>query len=335
MRAVVFTGAGGNEVVRLEQRPDLAPGTEDVLVRVGFAGLNPADLAQRAGRYPAPPGSPADVPGIEVAGTVEACGERVTAWRPGDRVFGLVAGGGLADQVVVHERCVTRVPDALDERAAAAVPEAFVTAHDAVCSQAALRPGETLLVHGASGGVGSAAVQIGLSLGARVLGGARSDDGAEFIGELGAEPVADESFADRVRELTGGRGADVVLELVGASHFPANLDALAEKGRIVVVGIGSGAEIGLHLFSLMRKRATIRGTVLRARPLEEKALAVRAFEREVVPALASGRMRAVVESVFPADRVTDAFDRLEGSGKRGKVLVQFSQGAVPAGSAGR
>lgn len=324
MKAVVFTGAGGNEVVSLEERTAPIAGSEDVLVRVAFAGLNPADVAQRAGRYPAPPGSPPDVPGIEVAGTVEACGDRVLAWKPGDRVFGLVGGGGLAELVAVHERCVARVPDAIGERAAAAVPEAFVTAHDAICTQAGLRPGETLLVHGAAGGVGSAAVQIGVSMGANVLGVVRSDEAAAFVRELGATPVADDGFAGAVHELTGGRGADVVLELVGASHFPANLDALAEKGRIVVVGTGSGAEIGLQLFWLMRKRASIRGTVLRARTLEEKALAVRAFEREVVPALASGRMRPVVDSVFPAERVTDAFERLEGSGKRGKVLVQFS-----------
>jgi putative PIG3 family NAD(P)H quinone oxidoreductase len=323
MRAVVFTGSGGNEVVRLEERADPVPGTQDVLVRVEYAGLNPADLAQRAGRYPAPPGSPPDIPGIEVAGTVEACGSGVFEWKPGDRVFGLVGGGGLADRVVAHARCVTAVPANLDEQSAAAVPEAFVTAHDAVRSQAGLAPGETLLVHGAGGGVGSAAVQIGVSLGANVLGTVRSDEAAALVSELGGTPVRDEGFADAVLDLTGGAGADVVLELVGASHFPANLDALAEKGRLVVVGVGAGAEIQLHLFALMRKRATIRGTVLRARTLEEKALAVRAFEREVVPALASGRMRAVLDSVFPAERVADAFDRLETPGKRGKVLLEL------------
>src|SRR5215211_5330913 len=151
VRAVVFTGAGGNEVVRVEERPDPAPGTSDVLVAVRYAGLNPADTMQRAGRYPAPPGNPPDIPGLEVAGTVAACGDAVRDWKPGDRVFGLVGGGGLASRVVVHERCVTRVPETLDEQAAAAVPEAFVTAHDAIRTQAALAPGEVLLVHGAAG----------------------------------------------------------------------------------------------------------------------------------------------------------------------------------------
>jgi NADPH2:quinone reductase len=324
VRCVVFTGAGGNEVVRLEERPDPVPGTQDVLVRVRYAGLNPADTAQRAGRYPAPPGSPADVPGLEVAGTVEACGDGVTAWEPGDRVFGLVGGGGLAGRVCVHERCVTRVPDALDERAAAAVPEAFITAHDAVSTQAGLRPGEVLLVHGAAGGVGSAACQIGVFMGARVVGTVRSEEAGAAVTELGAEAIEDEGFAATVLEHTGRRGADVVLELVGAPHFPGNLEALARKGRIVVVGVGAGHEIALPLLAMMGKRATLKGTVLRARQLEEKGTAVRAFEREVVPALASGRMRPLVDSVFPADEIHAAFNRLDGRGKVGKILVEFS-----------
>jgi putative PIG3 family NAD(P)H quinone oxidoreductase len=318
MRAVVFAGAGGNEVVRLEERLDPVPGPDEVLVGVRFAGLNPADTLQRAGRYPAPTGSPPDVPGLEVAGTVAACGERVAAWTPGDRVFGLVGGGGLADRVAVHERAVARVPDRLTDEAAAAVPEAFITAHDAVVTQAGLRPGETLLVHGAAGGVGSAAVQIGLCHGARVVAVVRSDAAAKVVAALGAEVVRDDRFADAF-----GGAADVILELVGAPHFPANLEVLAPKGRIVVVGVGAGQEIDLPLLVLMQKRATIRGTVLRARPLEEKGTVVRSFEREVVPFLAAGRMRPLVDSVYPADRVTEAFDRLESSGKLGKVLLDF------------
>jgi NADPH2:quinone reductase len=323
VRAVVFTGAGGNEVVRVEERPDPVPSGEEVLVRARFAALNPADLIQRAGSYPAPPGSPADIPGLEVTGVVEACGERVSAWRRGDRVFGLVGGGGLADRVLVHERCLARVPDRLDGREAAAVPEAFITAHDAVRSQAGLTPGETLLVHCAAGGVGTAAVQIGLVTGARVLGVVRSDRAAEAVRELGGEPIENESFARRVAEATDGRGADVVLELLGAPHFEDDLEALALRGRVVVVGVGGGHEATIQLRKLMQKRAVVRGTVLRPRPLEEKAAAVRAFEREVIPALEDGRMRPLVDSVFPAVEVTDAFDRLAGSGKVGKVLIEF------------
>jgi NADPH:quinone reductase len=318
VRAVIFTGAGGNEVVSVEERPDPSPGPEDVVVHVSYAGLNPADLVQRAGNYPAQPGSPPDVPGLEVAGTVESCGERVSAWEQGDRVFGLVGGGGLADRVLVHERCVTRVPDALDEQGAAAVPEAFVTAHDAVFTQAGLRPGETLLVHGASGGVGTAAVQLGVMAGARVVATVRSPNVEEAVAALGAEIVRDEDFRGGV-----SLSADVILELVGGTHFPANLDALARRGRIVIVSVAGGNEIELPLLALMQKRATIAGTVLRSRPLEEKAAAIRGFEREVVPGFESGRLRPIVDTVYPAADVTAAFDRLEERGKLGKVLLDF------------
>ena len=324
MRAVVFTGGGGNEVIELEERPDPVPGSEELLVRVTHAGINPADLSQREGSYPAPPGSPQDVPGLEVAGTVEACGAQVLGWKPGDRVFGLVGGGGLADCVVVHNRCVSAVPDSLDDPAAAAVPEAFITAHDAIRSQAALSMGDVLLVHGAAGGVGSAAVQIGVATGARVLGTVRSESSAGLVRELGGEPIEDEDFADAVLEATGGRGANVIIELVGAPHFPGNLRAVAMLGRIVIVGLGAGAEVSLVLRQLMARRASIRGTMLRARPLEEKALAVRAFEREVLPHLASGRMRPVIDSVVPYERTVEAFERMAASGKRGKVLIHFT-----------
>jgi NADPH:quinone reductase len=323
VKAVVFTGAGGNEVVRVEERPDPVPYGEEVVVRARFAALNPADLVQRAGSYPAPPGSPPDIPGLEVTGVVEACGERSTAWRRGDRVFGLVGGGGLAERVLVHERCLARVPERLDDQEAASVPEAFITAHDAVRTRAGLSPGETLLIHGAAGGVGSAAVQVGLFTGARVLGVVRSDRAAEAVRELGAEAIDAESFVRGVGEATDGRGVDVVLELVGAPHFEGDLDALAPRGRIVIVGVGGGQEATIPLLRLMQKRAAVYGTVLRPRPLEEKAAAVRAFEREVLPALEAGRMRPLVDSVFPAAQVTDAFDRLAGRGKVGKVLIEF------------
>ena len=323
MRAVVFSGAGGNEVVSLDNRPDPVPEGAETLVAVRFAGVNPADVQQREGRYPAPPGVPADVPGLEVAGVVTAVGRGCTAWSPGDRVLGLVAGGGLADRVVVHERCLTRSPDALDDKQAAAVPEAFMTAHDAVLTQAGLRPGEVLLVHGAAGGVGTAAVQIGLASGARVLGIVRSAAAADVVRGLGAEPLADEGFAEAVLAATERRGADVILELIGAPHFPANFEAVATAGRIMVVGVGAGTAAQLPLLRLMQKRATIRGTVLRARPLEEKAAVVRAFEREVVPLIAAGRITPLIDGVFAAEQVMDAFDRVVGRGKAGKVLLDF------------
>src|SRR5581483_2442558 len=258
------------------------------------------------------------VPGLEVAGTVIACGEAVLAWKEGDRVFGLVGGGGLADRVVVHERHVTRVPDRLNEEEEAAAPEIFITAHDAIRTQAGLRPGDVLLVNGANGGVGTAGVQVGLCAGARVLANARSQDARERLGELGAEPVSPDDFVERAR---AAGGADVVLELVGTPNLAGNLEALAPKGRIVIVGTGAGAEGEISLRALMVKRARLFGTVLRARPLEEKAAAVRAFEHEVVPFLADGRARAIVDRVFPAEDAAEAFDHMEQPGKFGKVLL--------------
>jgi putative PIG3 family NAD(P)H quinone oxidoreductase len=314
----VFSGAGGHEVMRLEERPDPRPGSEELLVAARFAGVNSADLAQRMGAYPAPPGAPQDIPGLEVAGVVVAVGAAVRGFRRGDRVFGLVGGGGLADRVVVHERHVTRVPDELSDEHAAAVPEAFITAHDAIVTRGGLGLGDLLLVHGANGGVGSAAVQIGGAAGARVLASARSAH--EELAALGAQPVAPEDAVAAAQSLGG---ADVVLELVGAPNLPGDLDALAPKGRIVVVGTAAGADAELSLRALMGKRAAIHGTVLRARSLEEKAAAVQRFAHEVVPHLRTGRLRAIVAAVFPAEQAREAFDRMAGSGKFGKVLLSF------------
>jgi NADPH:quinone reductase-like Zn-dependent oxidoreductase len=311
MIAVTYTGAGGPEVVSFTERPDPQPGSHDVVIRATHAGLNPADLAQRAGRYPAPAGSPQDIPGLEVSGTVIACGPAVTAWKEGDRVFGIVGGGGLADTVCAHERHVARIPDSLDDRSAAAVPEAFITAHDAVFTRAGLRMGETLLVNGATGGVGTAGVQLGAAVGARVLANARSHHDA--LAELGAVPTA----------LDDATGVDVVLELVGAFNLAGSLDALAPLGRVIVVGTGAGAETEISLRALMGKRATVMGTMLRARPLEQKAAAVQAFAHQVLPLLDSGRVRPLVDRVFPAADAVAAFDHLAAPGKLGKVLLEF------------
>jgi len=312
MIAVTFHGAGGPEVMAVDERPDPVPQSSDVLVRATHAALNPADVAQRAGNYPAPPGSPADIPGLEVAGTVIACGEAVTAWRAGDRVFGLVGGGGLSDTVAVHERHVARIPDDLTDREAAAVPEAFITAHDAVFTRAGLALGETLLVNGASGGVGTAAVQLGVAAGARVLANTRSH--REALTDMGAEPCV----------LSEARGVDVVLELVGAANLTGSLEALALRGRIIVVGTGAGADTELSLRALMGRRASVMGTVLRARSMEEKAAAVQAFARSVVPHLAAGRVRPVIDRVFPVAEAAAAFEHLSAPGKLGKVLLEMS-----------
>jgi NADPH:quinone reductase len=321
MRAVTFAGSGGNEVVSLAERPDPVPGSHEVLVAARFAGVNWADVAQRAGRYPAPPGAPQDIPGLEVAGTVQAVGDAVGSWRAGDRVFGLVGGGGLADKVAVHERHVVAIPDGMTDDVAAAIPEAYMTAHDAVFSQAGLEMGEVLLVNGANGAVGSAGVRLALAAGAKAVACVRSPESARPLAGEGAVVVTPDEAVAKLKDLGG---ADVVLELVGAPNLARDLAALALKGRIIIVGTDAGAEAEVSLRALMGKRATLRGTVLRARPLEEKAAVVQAFARSVLPLLAAGRALPDIDRVFPADQVTGAFDHLAQQGKTGKILLEFA-----------
>jgi NADPH2:quinone reductase len=321
MKAVTFAGTGGNEVVSLAERPDPTPGSNEVLVAARFAGVNWADVAQRAGNYPPPPGAPKDIPGLEVAGTVVATGGAVRGWRAGDRVFGLVGGGGLADRVVVHERHVVAIPDGMADDVAAAIPEAYMTAHDAVFSQAGLQMGEVLLVNGANGAVGSAGVRLALAAGARAVACVRSPDSARKLAAEGAFVVTPDEAAGRLAELGG---ADVVLELVGAPNLGRDLAALALKGRIMIVGTDAGADAEISLRALMGRRATVSGTVLRARPLDEKAAAVQAFARSVVPLLAAGRALPDIDRVFAADQVTGAFDYLAKPGKSGKILLEFA-----------
>jgi len=321
VRAVVFAGPGGNEVVRLEQRPDPVPGAHEVLVAARFAGINWADVAQRMGNYPPPPGAPADIPGLEVAGEVAAVGAGVLDWRPGDRVFGLVGGGGLADRVIVHERHLAAVPPSLKDDVAAAVPEAYITAHDAVFTRAGLGLGEVLLVNGANGAVGSAGVQLGLAAGARVVASVRSPDSARALAEAGAVVVTPDTAAERLAALGG---ADVVLELIGAPNLGHDFSVIARQGRIVIVGTPAGEEAPISLRRLMGMRASLYGTMLRARPLEEKATAVRLFARSVVPLLAAGRVTMTIDRVFPAAEAPAAFDYLARPGKSGKILLEFS-----------
>jgi len=317
---VTFSGAGGNEVVRFTGRPDPVPGDHEVLIAARFAGVNWADVAQRAGHYPAPPGSPADIPGLEVAGLVQATGREVRAWQAGDRVFGIVGGGGLADRVVAHERHLAAVPDGLGEDTAAAVPEAYITAHDAIFTRCGLELGEVLLVTGANGAVGSAAVALGLAAGARVVASVRSVGAGDALAAAGAIVTGPDKVAG---ELAALGGAGVVLELIGAQNLEADFAVLAMKGRIVVVGTPAGADGAISLRALMGKRASLYGTMLRARPLDEKAAAVQTFARSVVPLLAAGQALPRIDRVFPAAEAAAAFDYLVRPGKSGKVLLDF------------
>jgi putative PIG3 family NAD(P)H quinone oxidoreductase len=303
------------EVV-VAEHPDPEPGAGEVLVRVRAAGLNGADLMQRAGRYPAPPGEPQDIPGLELAGEVAAVGHAAPRFAVGDRVMGIVGGGGQGELCTVHERQLMPVPEGLPWPQAGGLPEVFTTAHDAIFTQGGLRTGERLLVHGAAGGVGTAAVQLGAAAGAHVTATVRNEQLRDGVRELGAhEVLAPDDYADH-------GPYDVVLELIGAPNVPGSLNALNTQGRIVVIGVGGGFKAELNLLALMGKRASIMASTLRPRPLEEKALTARALERSVLPLLESGAVRVPVAETFPLDQVHDAYERFAAGGKLGKIVVE-------------
>jgi NADPH:quinone reductase len=309
--------------VVLESRADPVIGPGDVLVEVRFAGVNQADVLQVGGGYPAPPGWPTDVPGIEVAGTVTRVGLGAGRFRTGDRVFGLVGGGGLAELVRARAAHLAPIPAALADDAAAAVPEAFITAHDALREQGRLRPGQTVLVTGAAGAVGLATIQVASVLGARVLGAARTPAALMAVRRAGGIPIADKRLEEGVADVTAGHGVDLVVELVGAPHFPAILNLVAVRGRLVVVGVRGGDGIELSLRTLMYRRLHLVGTILRGRSDPEKALAVRRFHREVVPLLAEGRVVPLIDRQFPAAEGPAAFHHLRRRGRVGKTLIRF------------
>lgn len=297
------------------ERPDPRPGRGQVLVRVRAAGINNADLIQVAGGYPAPPGSPPDIPGLELAGEVVETGEAVTRWRPGDRVMALVGGGAQAEVALAEEGVAFPVPAAVSWEEAAGFPEAFITAHDALFTQCALALGEHALVHGAAGGVGTAAVQLAAATGARVTATVRHRELHQGVAALGATTVvAPDDFADK-------GPFDVVLELVGGPNMVGNLAALAVGGRIAVIGVGAGGRADVDLFTLMFKRARISASSLRARPHEEKAVAARLVEGHVLPLLEAGRVRVPVAATFPLAEAASAYERFAAGAKLGKIVL--------------
>ena len=303
-----------DQALSVEDHDDPVPGAGEVLVRVRAAGLNGADMLQRKGLYPAPPGSPQDIPGLELAGEVAALGPGASRFAEGDRVMAVVGGGGQAELAIVHERAAMPVPDGLDWPQAGGFPEVFTTAHDALFSQAGLAPGEHLLVHGAAGGVGTAAVQLGRTAGATVSATVPREELRPAVEELGATAIDPEGFEDR-------GPYDVVLELVGAPNMPGNLKALATGGRIVTIGIGAGAKAEVNLGLLMAKRGVLRGSTLRARPLEQKAAAARLVEKEVLPNFENGTLKVPVAETFELDDVAAAYDHFAAGGKLGKLLL--------------
>jgi NADPH:quinone reductase-like Zn-dependent oxidoreductase len=303
--------------IAVAEHPDPQPGNGEVLVRVRSAGINAADLMQVQGFYPAPPGSPPDIPGLELAGEVLALGPNATRFEVGDWVMAVVGGGAQAELAVVHERLAMPVPAGLGLLLAGGFPEAFTTAHDALFTQCDLRTGERLLVHGAAGGVGTAGVQLGAAAGARVTATVRNEAHHDMVGELGADHVLlPDEFADR-------GPYDVVLELIGAPNMEGNLQALNIGGRISVIGVGGGGQAELNLLMLMQKRARIFGSTLRVRPLEQKAAAARRVETEVLPMVEAGRVTVPLSESFPLDDVATAYERFAAGGKLGKLVLEL------------
>jgi putative PIG3 family NAD(P)H quinone oxidoreductase len=310
MRAVTIR----EQEIVIEEHPDPEPGAGEVLVRVHAAGLNGADMMQRRGLYPAPPGSPQDIPGMEFAGEVAALGQGAERFALGERVMAIVGGGAQAELCLAHERQLMPVPAGLDWPAAGGLPEVFTTAHDAIFTQGELRPGEHLLVHGGAGGVGTAAIQLARATGARVTATVRNAELREQVQELGATVIDCEGFAEH-------GPYDVIIELVGAPNMPENLGALATGGRITVIGVSAGAKSELNLLALMGKRARIHGSTLRARPLEEKAITARRIEHEVLPLFAAGELHVPIAETFALEQAAAAYERFAAGGKLGKIVI--------------
>ncbi len=325
MRAMIIREPGGPEVLTLRDVPIPEVAFGHVRIRVEYVGVNRADLLQRAGFYPAPPGVPTDIPGLEYAGVIDAVGPGASRFAPGSRVYGLVAGGAYAEQIVVHEREVAPIPAGLSSEEAAAIPEAFITAYDALVVQARLAPGERVLIHAAGSGVGTAGVQIARALGCFVVGTSRTADKLERAKELGLDVgllTRGASFAAAVLDATGGAGADVVLELVGGAYVAEDLRAMASRGRIVLVGLTAGAQGEMDLRALLQKRITLTGTVLRARPLEEKIQAAQVLERNISPWVAKRIVKPVVDRVFALEEAGAAHAYVAGDQSFGKVLLR-------------
>jgi putative PIG3 family NAD(P)H quinone oxidoreductase len=325
MRAAVITAPGGPEVFAIQEVEDPRPGPEEALVAVRATALNRADLMQRRGRYPGPPGSRNDVAGLEMAGEVIEVGERVVVWKPGDRVMALLGGGGYGSRVAVHERMLMAIPPNMSFEQAASIPEVFLTAFDAIFLQCGLQPGESVLVHAAGSGVGTAAIQMASAVGCRVFGTAGSDEKLAKAAELGLNVginYHNADFAEVVADRTEGRGVDVILDVIGAEYWARNLQSLAPRGRMVLVGTMSGSKLEVDLSGLMQKRLRVHGTVLRSRPLEEKAALTQEFARRMLPLFASERIAAVIDHVFPLEEVAEAHQLMESNANFGKIVLR-------------
>ena len=323
MRAAIITQPGGPEVLEIHVVEKPEPSGEQVRVRVRASGINRADLLQRAGGYPAPAGSPANIPGLEFAGEVDAVGPLVTMWKPGQRVMGLVGGGAQAEYIVSHEGLLVEIPRNLDFIQAASVPEVFMTAHDALFTQAGLQMGERVLIHAVGSGVGTAAIQLAHAAGATTFGTSRTPDKLRHAKELGMDAgISDQNFADEVNSLTRGEGVHVIIDFMGATYMEQNLQALAMWGRLVFLATMGGVQAQVNIGMLMGKRIALRGVTMRTRTLEEKLAVTRRFATNVVPLLASGMVKPVIDTVFPLEEISEAH-RIMGENKNfGKLVVR-------------
>lgn len=331
MRAVVIDHPGDPEVMHLADVPDPVPGSGEVLLRVHATAVNRADTLQRYGLYPPPPGA-SPILGLEAAGEVEAVGSGVTQWHAGDRTCALLAGGGYAEKVAVPQGQLMPVPDAMDTVTAAAIPEAFITAHDNLVTRAGLQAGETVLIHGGAGGVGTAAIQVAKRTGARVVVTAGSPERLQRCRELGADAGIDhrdEDFVVRIGEITEGRGADVILDVMGAAYLERNLRALAADGRLVVIGMQGGLRAEVDLNTMLSRRLSVVGTTLRSRPIAQKAEIVQRFATEVLPGFADGSLRPVIDRVLPLDQVVEAHRAVETGGHFGKIVLRVDGAGRP------
>ncbi len=322
MRAVVITRPGGPEVLEVQEVETPEPQGDEVRVQVRAAGVNRADLLQRAGGYPAPPGAPENIPGLEFAGIVDAVGPRVRQWRPGQRVMGLAGGGAQAEYILEPEGLLVEIPENLDFVQAAGIPEVFMTAHDALFTQAGLQMGERVLIHAAGSGVGTAAIQLAHATGATAYGTSRTPEKLERARPLGLDvALSDQNFAAEVQRLTGGAGVNVVLDVVGATYLQQNLEALATWGRIVFLATMGGAQANINLGLVMGKRASLKGVTLRTRTLEEKMAVTRRFAAHVLPLLATGKVKPVIEKVYPLEQIGQAHAEMGENRNFGKLVV--------------
>ncbi len=324
MRAVIITEQGGPEVLNVQEVETPEPTGEQVRVRVRAAGLNRADLIQRAGYYPAPVGVPADIPGLEFAGEVDAVGPQVRSWQPGQRVMGIVGGGAQAEYVLSHEGLLVEIPENLDFVQAAAVPEVFMTAHDALFTQASLQMGERVLIYAAGSGVGTAAIQLAHAVGATVYGTSRTSNKLERAKPLGLDVgLTDQSFAAEIKQLTLNAGVHVVLDFMGASYMEQNLEALTLWGRLVFLATLGGSQTNVNLGLLMSKRIQIRGCTLRTRTLEEKLTVTRRFTTQVVPLLGSSRVMPIIDEVYSLHEIARAHATMAENCNFGKLVLRI------------